>query len=287
MKIIFSRKGFDSSNGGFPSPILPDGSLCTLPIPSDDQLAFKDVSFNGENLGDIVSSLTRGRIQPAHHTHLDPDLRFDAVPRSAGWLPAFGQVDQAQAHLENQGVGLGDLFLFFGWFRQTESTSSGLVYLRGSKNIHVLYGWLQVGEIYKPTKAPGKVPAWASSHPHVQGAKKRAGNNTLYVATRRLSIGGENLSLEGGGIFPKYKPELCLTAKDMTRSLWQLPKWFYPNFALNNERPPLSYHTKPIKWSPQDSSVHLKTVGRGQEFVLDCEFYPEAIKWLRGIFSTE
>jgi len=33
MKIILSRKGFDSSYGGCPSPILPDGTLLSLPIP--------------------------------------------------------------------------------------------------------------------------------------------------------------------------------------------------------------------------------------------------------------
>ena len=30
MKIIFSRKGFDSANGGVPSPIFPDGMTLSL-----------------------------------------------------------------------------------------------------------------------------------------------------------------------------------------------------------------------------------------------------------------
>ncbi|MHA1435339.1 MAG: hypothetical protein ACTSO7_15970 [Candidatus Heimdallarchaeota archaeon] len=34
MKVILSRKGFDSANGGYPSPILPDGTLLSIPIPS-------------------------------------------------------------------------------------------------------------------------------------------------------------------------------------------------------------------------------------------------------------
>ena len=34
MKVILSRKGFDSSYGGTASPILPDGTLLSLPIPS-------------------------------------------------------------------------------------------------------------------------------------------------------------------------------------------------------------------------------------------------------------
>ncbi len=35
MQIILSRKGFDSASGGGPSPILPDGTLLSLPIPED------------------------------------------------------------------------------------------------------------------------------------------------------------------------------------------------------------------------------------------------------------
>ena len=36
MKIILSRKGFDSSNGGIVSPIFEDGSMISFPIPSKD-----------------------------------------------------------------------------------------------------------------------------------------------------------------------------------------------------------------------------------------------------------
>ncbi|MBO4456467.1 MAG: hypothetical protein J5802_01965 [Butyrivibrio sp.] len=36
MKIILSRKGFDSTNGGCASPIMPDGTLLSMPIPSDE-----------------------------------------------------------------------------------------------------------------------------------------------------------------------------------------------------------------------------------------------------------
>ncbi len=33
-KLILSRKGFDSASGGCPSPIFPDGTMFSLPIPS-------------------------------------------------------------------------------------------------------------------------------------------------------------------------------------------------------------------------------------------------------------
>ena len=36
MKIILSRKGFDSANGGIVSPIFEDGAMISFPIPSND-----------------------------------------------------------------------------------------------------------------------------------------------------------------------------------------------------------------------------------------------------------
>jgi len=38
LKVILSRKGFDSSNGGCPSPIMPDNTLLSFPMVR----AFKD-----------------------------------------------------------------------------------------------------------------------------------------------------------------------------------------------------------------------------------------------------
>lgn len=35
MKVVLSRKGMDSRAGGIPSPILPDGTLLSLPIPNE------------------------------------------------------------------------------------------------------------------------------------------------------------------------------------------------------------------------------------------------------------
>ena len=46
MKVILSRKGFDSSNGGIPSPILPDGTLLSFPIPAcSDELTFAELYY--------------------------------------------------------------------------------------------------------------------------------------------------------------------------------------------------------------------------------------------------
>jgi hypothetical protein len=63
--------------------------------------------------------------------------------------------------------------------------------------------------------------------------------------------------------------------------VWQLPRWFNPV-----ARTPLSYHANPARWTDCSTSMRLQSVGRGQEFVLDVEQYPEARAWLRSIFRA-
>ena len=124
MKIVLSRKGFDSSSGGVASPILPDGRLIPLPIPAkNDPHSYDQITINGIPLGPLVEQLTAGRIERTSRCHLDPDLETSSVPRPAGWRPAFGQIKAAQKHLEANNVGIGDLFLFYGWFRAVKEIS--------------------------------------------------------------------------------------------------------------------------------------------------------------------
>lgn len=86
MKIIFSRKGFDSQYGGVPSPILPDGTLLPLPIPSTQGRPLGGIQSSAGPLHMLVSDLTGGKIGPDTLVHLDPDLQSPAIPRLAGWL---------------------------------------------------------------------------------------------------------------------------------------------------------------------------------------------------------
>lgn len=51
MRIIISRKGFDSKYGGVPSPILPDGRLLSLPIPLADNLTYSEIRCDGASVG--------------------------------------------------------------------------------------------------------------------------------------------------------------------------------------------------------------------------------------------
>jgi hypothetical protein len=114
MKLILSRKGFDSSFGGCASPIFEDDTFVSLPIPEkSSRLRFSDIGGK-QRIGSIVEDLTSGRnmsFKESDHVHLDPDLRFDSLQRKPNWRPLFGQAESAQSHLDNYGVAPGDIFL--------------------------------------------------------------------------------------------------------------------------------------------------------------------------------
>lgn len=61
MKLILSRKGFDSSAGGKPSPIFPDGTMISLPIPDKaSPTAYQDIAGNQHaSVGEMVEHLAK------------------------------------------------------------------------------------------------------------------------------------------------------------------------------------------------------------------------------------
>ena len=143
MRIILSRKGFDSTAGGCPSPIFPDGRMLSLPIPDKGSpIAYQDLSFGDMNVGDLVVELTGDAKRSRHFAHLDPDLRADSFPRLPGWKPLLGQTGSAQGHLRKQGVQVGDVFLFFGSFRSVEQTADGWRFKRTERARHIIWGWM-------------------------------------------------------------------------------------------------------------------------------------------------
>jgi hypothetical protein len=279
MKLILSRKGFDSAHGGCPSPVLDD-RLCSLPIPDPGApTTYAEISpFDGSSIAQIVENLTRGRVSQGHGAHLDPDLRRDAIVRAPGWRPIFGQAAAAQSHLAKQEIGPGDLFLFFGGFRRAEQAGGRFRFVRSAPKLHVIFGWLQVGKIARATSGIVAEIPWADGHPHL-AAPDRYKNNTLYFASDRLTSLSINAS--GAGTFDRIRAALILTQADSSCSVWRLPRWFEPR-----GRPPLTYHGAPARWTDYGTSMRLRSVGRGQEFVLDLDEYPEARKWLRSIFRA-
>lgn len=279
MRLILSRKGFDSSAGGFASPILPDGRLVSLPIPAPGPRTFSEVLFDGRPLSELLARMGRRGSFDSRRCHLDPDLRADALPRLPGWRGIFGTVDSAQGHLAKQGVEPGDIFIYFGWFRRCREANGVLRFDRDASDQHVIFGWLQVGEVRSDMPQLLQEKPWTRDHPHVTGSWPT--NNTVYVASEELKFGSVETGIPGAGYFPSYDPSLRLTASKAPRSCWELPAWFHPDGRTSV----LSYHGNRSRWSRMGDRVHLKTVGRGQEFVLDIDHYPEAIPWLESFFE--
>jgi hypothetical protein len=151
MKLIISRKGFDTGSGGGPSPIV-DGRPISLPIPVGRGEG-GGVTYDSIGLGDHVRD-------PQALCHHDPFFHDGRV--------AFGQAGAAQGHLRNQAVGVGDIFLFFGLFAERG----------GGEWHHRIFGYLRVCEVIDVATADAR-PDFASNHAHF--ANLEWANNTLYV----------------------------------------------------------------------------------------------------------
>jgi hypothetical protein len=270
VKIILSRKGYDSENGGGPSPILPDGRMVSLPIPSSS-----DARRYGELLGEdgkpICQTLRDLNVFDSGvdaRCHLDPDLGAWSVPREPGWKPGFGQLDAAAAQLDNQGVGVGDLFLFFGWFRRTEIVGGKLRFVQGAhQDLHVIFGWLEIGEIVRPTKGSA-VPAGLADHPHYSERRRANSTNRIYVARDRLTVVPKQ---PGAGVF-RYSEHLVLTKPGMSRTRWALDRAVFGNVEI-------SYHSAD-SWE----DGFFQSAKKGQEFVLAAN--DRVGGWLRELFEV-
>jgi len=289
VRLILSRKGFDASIGGTASPILPDGSLYSLPIPDPlSQLRYAEIATASEPLGRVVEELTRGQVGARDFAHLDPDLDRQALRRARGWRPIFGQAGAAQSHLARNGVGPGDVFLFFGWFRRCVYEGGRLRYARGAPDLHVLFGWLEVGAVVQVAQLGSRELRWARRHPHFFGV--RGAGNTLYIAAEQLSARAAPPGpgpWPGAGRFPRFEQRLCLTAEPgaAPRGLWSLPEWM----RTPGCPPLLTHHSDPLRWTRIPGGWLLRTVGRGQEFILDLDQTSDPIagaSWLRDLIQV-
>jgi hypothetical protein len=237
MRVIFSRKGFDSAAGKAPSPII-NGVPTSLPIPTKYR---SETSYRLAGLGEVVEQTTKGCIRADDLCHEDP------VYQKGRWV--LGQTGAAQSHLEKNGVGVGDVFLFFGLF-----ATSG-----GRDRHHRIFGYLVVDEVRRIGEQPCKrddPKGFLRRHPHTIGQWNE--NNTLYLGA--------------GSKARTAHPRLRLTKPGASPSVWRVPSWL--------KIAGLTYHSNAARWA---NDQELIVASRGQEFVSNIGSRTEAMDWLREV----
>ncbi len=252
-RLVLSRKGFDSDFGGRPSPILPDGQMLSLPSP----------------IRGATSATPTAALQTASATW--SCCSGSASRRSVSQRP--------NGHLRNQGIGPGDLFLFFGLFSPTTQLPDGRLRFAGQRDwIHVLWGWLEVDRVLPVTDELLTELPWAGDHPHwrARHLDRYRRHNTLYVARQHSTLVP---GLPGGGLFAEFRPLLRLSRPGSTRSVWRLPMALHPD----RTQVPLTGQS-PTAWSMEGDSAVLRAAGRGQEFVIGMQDGTRA--WIRSVLTA-
>ena len=254
-RIILSRKGFDAKAGGSASPIFRDGRIFSIPIPQNhpSPKKYKDLDLFGTSGTELLKEVS-AKVKPTDYCHYDPQLNEE--------IGIFGQAGSSQTELKNNGVSSGDLFLFFGWFKNFS--------IKG-RDLHHLFGWLQIKEIIEGSKAiTTYLKKKNIAHPHGYGDTSRFSNNTIYISKKTLEINEKIFFDKGHGLFKKTHNDLILTEAYKTRSRWKLPSRYFSNtegLFLNR-----------MRWeNEKESKIFYK--GFGQEFILDIEKNPSVMTW--------
>lgn len=277
MKIVLSRKGFDSSSGGYPS-IIYDDKIISFPIPetgTEDNYKCLQTDL-GITYGELFSELNVKAKTGFNTAHVDPDIYRNIrghIKREKGWNGIFGQDDSAQSHLANCGITEDAphcLLLFFGWFQFAEKKNGKMNYQKSDdypNGFHALYGFMEVGRIID-VKDVHNIPAYAKDHTHVKNKSNRKGHNKLYLPIECSRIGLKKTC----GVF-KFKDDLILTkVGESRRSYWKLDKCF--------KGIKMTYHRE------VDDPENFKSVGRGQEFVIQDNYVSQMNTWAVNLINN-
>lgn len=293
MKLILSRKGFDSGSGGCFSPYDHEtGKYIWFPIPEkvtnySNSVRYTDVlvkndyisNIKGSNLSEIYSSLKgsyRVKLRKKEFVGINDDdvfAHFDPMLGTPPWIEenpnlkigrGYGQYNSAP-HLEKHNVNEGSIFLFFGGFQSTKSKKiSG----------HYIYGWLKVKkriETYKECKELIKEYN-LHHHPHItEAAFNRNQKNYIFVPDEWLF---EDLQIPGCGYFTSLNDDLLLSNnKEANIATWKLPSFFYHNLTQVHQK----------TWEKTQEDFCTVKTGIGQEFVTNLSKNGE--DWLRELFT--
>ena len=205
---------------------MPDGTLLSMPIPSDyDKDTFDGLQYNGYTYSEILKQLKPSKVYD--RCHVDPDIREgNRIKVIPGWKPAFGQINAAQGLLRNAGVGKGDLFLFFGWFRKTEYRNGRLHFISGhSTDVHIIYGYMEIGDVVTHKQDIAEY-SW---HPH---ASYTSCTNAIYIPADRSSLDGAK---KGYGTLD-YREDRVLTLNGCNRGTWKELPFLMPEHIYGNKK---------------------------------------------------
>ncbi|RXZ64347.1 Nmad3 family putative nucleotide modification protein [Pelagerythrobacter rhizovicinus] len=240
MRIVLSRKGFDSTSGGGPSPIV-GGRPLSLPIPATEH---SRTTYGSLGLGEHAARASRGRFGADDLCHHDPMFLPDGTC-------LFGQCGAAQTHLANRGIGAGDVFLFFGLFRDEET----------GEPHHRIFGYLEVARRIDLARCDAATLAGLRDRGHPHAIAMHGRNDAIYRGRGRAAAGAPEL--------------LRLTVPGGPPSLWRRPEWL--------RRGGLSYHDRADRWL---RGGQLRAVSRGQEFVADVGRRKAPREWLARVIAA-
>lgn len=276
MKVIFSRKGWDSEFGGKPSPIFEDGAMLSMPIPRENEsIKYSDLSYKGMPIEKIIQDLHpefKNSSRYSDTCHADPAIDKELYSNIDGWKPASGHRGTAGTHLDNQDISVGDIILFFGRFQKVKEVEGKLEFDDQEQDIHAIYGYMQIGQILNDQEEIKRSYPW---HPHAQEGYLKDSKNRLYIPEQNRCA-----------VF-NYSEPLRLT-KPQDKKDWNLTEWKLPKFFLHPEVE-ISYHpNKNQDIKPFDDHAVLATMAKGQEFVVTVpdELQDELSAWVEGIIKA-
>ncbi|RBP96130.1 hypothetical protein DFO70_102457 [Cytobacillus firmus] len=292
MKLVLSRKGFDSGSGGCLSPYNHEtGQYIWFPIPEkvnsySNQIRYPNIlvkneylsGLNGSTLSEVYKSLKgtdRVKLRKNEFASIDDNelfAHFDPMLGIPPWIEenekfkigkGFGQFNAAP-HLEKHNVNEGSVFLFFGGFQSTSHRKiSG----------HYIYGWLKIKKRIETYKECKEIIEQYNldHHPHIsEAAFNRNQKNYIFLPDKWLF---EDLKIPGCGYFTTLNDSLLLSSnKESNKATWKLPIFFYQNLTQVHQK--TWQHT-------QDGFCTVKT-GIGQEFVTQLSAKGE--EWFRELF---
>lgn len=272
MKVVFSRKGVDSAAGNCASPLLGERPF-SLPIPTREPSPTVYGQLH-QDLSALARDLSNGRLSGDRFCHLDPDIDRDAlIDRPINWRGALGQVSSSLSHLRNQGVGPGDLFLFWGLYRRVEQREG--VWRYAGPRQHRVFGWLHIEAVCDIVGNGDDVLQnypWLEDHPHVR--EGWVSSNAVYVASDSFEVAGRKFP--GSGVFRRAF-RLSENGGRLP-SIWIVPNWLDPTAGGVG----MSYHP-PGRWL---GDGRLKSAARGQEFVADVFGREDAERWIAELLET-